>query len=125
MNWEQGLYQHLTADANLNAIGGRFLWDLAPPQTALPYVIIQQVASDETTTWDGSSGGSFPLVQLSIWTTSRQRSNTLRRLIRTSLEGATVADAAIKIDGIQDTTDEGNKDTLYGAILELRLNISS
>lgn len=125
MSWEIALQQHLTGDESLNMIGGRFHWDFAPPESSLPYIIIQQVSSNESTSWDGGSGGSFPLVRFTVWSKTRLRSNTIRRLLRTSIEGKEIGDAGVTIDGIQDHVDDGMKPVLYGAILDARLHISN
>lgn len=128
MTWEQSLYQHLAADSNLNMLGGRIFWDVAKFTSGqgqtVPYLVIQQVSSNESTSWDGGSGGSFPLVQFTVWAKARNTANTIRRLLRTSIEGQDIGVASVTISGIQDHTDDGVQPILFGAILETRFHIS-
>lgn len=124
MSWETALYQHLSGDESLNMLGGRFLWDIAPPETTLPYVIIQQTSSGEGTAFDGSPTGSFPSVSFTVWSKTRLRSNTIRRLLRESIEGKEIGVASVSIDGFTDHIDDSMKPILYGAILDARFHIS-
>jgi hypothetical protein len=125
MIWEQALHQHLAADSSLNMLGGRIHWDVAPPLSTAPYLIIQEVGSGESTAYDGGSGGSFPSVHFTIWAKTRLQANTIRRLLRESIEGKELGNASVTIEGHQSTVDDSMKPILYGAIIETRLHISS
>jgi|SRR5690625_569341 len=125
MIWEQSLQQHLSGDDSLNMLGGRIHWDVAPPESSFPYLIIQQVSSPEGTTFDGSPAGSFPLVRFTVWAQTRLRANTIRRLLRDSIEGKEIGVASISIDGFTDHIDDSMKPILYGAILDARFHINN
>lgn len=124
MSWEVNLQNHIDNDSSLKELHGNIYWDFAPVNAALPYLIIQQIASMESTSWDGGSGGSFPDIRLTVWTRTRLAANTLRRKVRESLENAEVGAASITVTGYNDHIDTGMEPILFAAIIDLRLQIS-
>lgn len=123
MNWTAPLISHLRADETLSALGGRFFDSMATTVPTPPYLIFQEITSGESTAWDGSRGGSYPLVQFTIWATSFARARVLRELLRASIEGKEIGSAAVSIVGTETIHDTDAN--LYGAILETRFHISS
>lgn len=88
MSYEADIYRAVKDCSPLwDAIGGRFMWDIADPSTSSPYIVAQTVSDSGETDFDGTRDISFPTVQFTCWATTKQRAIEIMAIFRDNLEG--------------------------------------
>ena len=128
---EQGLFELLTQNEGVHAlVGTAVYWILAPKGTALPYVVVTRVDTDDAYNFAGATGARDAIFQVDCFASDYYSSRALSLAVRQLLESYTgnLPDTnATPVIGVMTEKDwdmpfeEGAKGFVYRAMLEFRI----
>ena len=127
---EKGLYELLTQDTGVSAlVGSKVFHILAPKGTAIPFVVISRVATEDCYDMAGTAGLRSALFQFdcygSDFYTSRSISLAVRQLLenyRGTLGDGSKVSAVITEKDWDMPYEEGGKGFVYRALLGFRFH---
>jgi len=84
---EQGLFQLITSDSNVNAfVGASAYWILAPKGAIVPYIVLSRVATTDVYDTNGATGFRGALFQVDCYATDYYTSRSIALAVRSLLE---------------------------------------
>ena len=135
---EQGLFQLITSNTAVktgvgldkNGVAAKAFWVLAPQGTAVPFLVLSRVSTNDTYTMAGSANFRDALFQVvayaSTYYPSRNVADTVRRAIE-NFKGtlpdtdATVVSSIVIEKDFDMNYEEGSLGFIYGAFLQFRV----
>lgn len=122
MSYQADIYQAIQSAAPVVALASNRIYpDVAPGNTATPFIVYQTVSGYGTTTHDGQRDHAHPLIQFSCWAKTKEQAVTLSARLRAAIEGFTLPGDSETF--LTFSNESGNRDQetgLFGEILELR-----
>jgi hypothetical protein len=128
---EQGLYQLIDADADIDALVNGVYWILAPKGAVVPYIVLSRVATSDIYTMNGATGTRSALFQVDCYATDFYTSRSIALAVRELLESyrgnlsdvnATAVAAVLTAKDWDMPYEEGSgKGFVYRALLQFRV----
>jgi hypothetical protein len=128
---EQGLYQLIEADGDIDALVNGVYWILAPKGAVVPYIVLSRVATADVYTMNGATGTRSALFQVDCYATDYYTSRSISLAVRQLLESyrgnlpdvnATAVAAVLTAKDWDMSYEEGSgKGFVYRALLQFRV----
>jgi hypothetical protein len=128
---EQGLYQLIESDGDIDALVNGVYWILAPKGAVVPYIVLSRVATTDVYTMNGATGTRSALFQVDCYATDFYTSRSIALAVRELLESyrgnlpdvnATAVAAVLTAKDWDMPYEEGSgKGFVYRALLQFRV----
>jgi hypothetical protein len=128
---EQGLYQLIESDGDIDALANGVYWILAPKGAVVPYIVLSRVATTDVYTMNGATGTRSALFQVDCYATDFYTSRSIALAVRELLESyrgnlpdvnATAVAAVLTEKDWDMPYEEGSgKGFVYRALLQFRV----
>lgn len=127
LSWEDDVFAALQANALYTAkVADRTYPSLAPTGVTDGYVVWQEISTEGESTLAGAATVLHPLVQFTAWSSNRNWARDVRKIIKDTFDGKTVAgDFRVSATFSNQLFSFEPDSRLYGALLELRFHLDN